>query len=132
MSFEFNNGQFSGNLTRDAEVRTTKTGTPMVTFTVANNRTSQGNKRTTFIRCVWYGDLAAKLSEFLVKGKPVFVTGAVELDEYEKDGTKYTNLQLVVRDLQLLYSDRIDGERGANTERDLVAAGDIDTEDVPF
>lgn len=133
MAFEYNQLAVSGNLTRDAEVRDTKAGGKQVTFTVANNRTVNKEKKTTFFRCIWFGDTAAKIAQYLVKGKPVFVTGAVELDEYEdKDGNKRSSIQIVVNNLQLQYSEggRTQESTGAQTEE--VAANDENFDDVPF
>lgn len=132
MSFEYNSASIAGNLTRDAEMRTTKNGKPQVTFTVANNRsTGQEQQTTTYFRCIWFGDVAGKLAQYLTKGKPVFVVGPVELNEYEgSDGTKRASIQIVVRELQLLPDGK--GRNGGESTASTNAADVEDDDDVPF
>ena len=55
---------FSGNLTRDPELRYGKSGTPWVTFTVAETRGRDDNKKTTFWECKAFGDMAEHVAEF--------------------------------------------------------------------
>ena len=44
------NLQFTGNVTRDAELRSTQDGTSVCSFTVAVNRKYKDKEDTTFIR----------------------------------------------------------------------------------
>ena len=89
-----NSVQIIGNLTRDPEVRYTKTGKPVASFTVAVNRSwgsVQGEKResTDFIPVVAWGKLAELVGNRLKKGTRTFVEGRFQTRSYEtQEGEK--------------------------------------------
>lgn len=51
-----------GNVTRDAELRTTQSGTKVLSFGFANNRRRGDQEHTTFIDCTIFGERAEKLA----------------------------------------------------------------------
>ena len=77
---------FSGNLTRDPELRYGKSGTPWVTFTVAETRGRDDNKKTTFWECKAFGDMAEHVAEFS-KGQRLIVDGSAETEQWEDKDT---------------------------------------------
>lgn len=86
-----------GNLTADPELRYTKTGVPVATFTVASNeRFKDGSGQwqdgpTSFVRCNAWRELAEHVAESASKGDRVIVTGTLRQRDYEaQDGTKRT------------------------------------------
>lgn len=89
-----NSVQVLGNLTKDPEVRYTKTGRAVASFTVAVNRTwtgPQGDQRETtdYIPVVAWGNLAEMAGQHLTKGARTFVEGRFQTRSYEaQDGTK--------------------------------------------
>lgn len=92
-----------GHLGRDAETKFLPNDKCVVSFTVATSRKRKDEEITTWWRCQFWGDRAAKVAEFLTKGKAVLVQGEVHLREYEaKDGGKGHSLEVEVRELVLL------------------------------
>jgi single-strand DNA-binding protein len=92
-----------GHLGRDAETKYLPGDKCVVSFTVATSRKRKDEETTTWWRCQFWGDRAAKLSEYLTKGKAVMVQGEVHQREYEtKDGIKGHSLEVEVRELVLL------------------------------
>lgn len=89
-----NSVQVLGNLTRDPQIRATKTGRPVASFSIAVNRsytTAQGEQRelTDFINVVAWGTLAEAVGNQLKKGTRVFVEGRYSTRSYETaDGQK--------------------------------------------
>ncbi len=89
-----NSVQVLGNLTKDPEVRYTKTGRAVASFTVAVNRTwvtPQGEQRETtdYIPVVAWGNLAEMVGQQLTKGARTFVEGRFQTRSYDaQDGTK--------------------------------------------
>ena len=89
-----NSVQILGNLTRDPQIRATKTGKSVASFSVAVSRsfvTPQGEQRemTDFINVVAWGYLADAVGNQLHKGSRVFVEGRYSTRTYEaQDGTK--------------------------------------------
>lgn len=89
-----NSVQVLGNLTRDPQIRATKTGRAVASFSIAVNRsytTPQGETRelTDFINVVAWGGLAESVGNQLKKGTRVFVEGRYSTRSYEtQDGSR--------------------------------------------
>ena len=89
-----NSVQVLGNLTRDPQIRATKTGRAVASFSIAVNRsytTPQGETRelTDFINVVAWGGLAEAVGNHLKKGTRVFVEGRYSTRSYEaQDGSR--------------------------------------------
>lgn len=88
-----NSVQILGNLARDPEVRYTKTGKAVASFTIAatNNYTdSEGvaKEQTAFINCVAWGKVGEQVGNYK-KGNRLFVEGRIQTRSYEtKDNQK--------------------------------------------
>src|SRR5258708_4170999 len=87
-----------GNLGRDAELRYTPGGAPVATLNLAttevwNDKTSgQKQEKTEWHRIVLWGKSAESLSEYLTKGKQIYVEGRLQTRKWQdKDGNdKYS------------------------------------------
>jgi single-strand DNA-binding protein len=87
-----------GNLGRDAELRYTPGGAPVATLNLAttevwNDKASgQKQEKTEWHRVVLWGKSAESLSEYLTKGKQIYVEGRLQTRKWQdKDGNdKYT------------------------------------------
>jgi single-strand DNA-binding protein len=87
-----------GNLGRDAELRYTPGGAPVATLSLAttevwNDKTSgQKQEKTEWHRVVLWGKSAEALSEYLTKGKQIYVEGRLQTRKWQdKDGNdKYS------------------------------------------
>jgi single-strand DNA-binding protein len=94
-----NSCAFTGNLTRDAEVRTVGES-EVAAFAIAVNGRKDGE--VLFLNCdLWR---PGKVAEYLTRGKQVGVSGQLKCREYEKDGQKRQAWSLDVRELTLLSS----------------------------
>jgi len=94
-----NSCSFTGNLTRDAEVREVGES-EVAAFAIAVNGRKDGE--VLFLNCdLWR---PGKVAEYLTRGKQVAVTGQLKCREYEKDGVKRQACGLDVRELTLLGS----------------------------
>ncbi len=108
--------QVIGNLGKDCVVNTVN-GKNVINFTVAHTeryRDSQGNQqeKTTWVDCAYWTDRTG-ISQYLVKGKQVYVEGQPEARSFQRnDGTPGASLSLRVRDVQLLGGR---GEAGSGT-----------------
>ena len=98
-----------GNVTRDPEVRYTPKGSAVCDLGVAVNRaytTDSGEKReeVTFVDVTLWGRTAEVASEYLKKGRPVFVEGRLQMDTWDdkQSGQKRTRLRVVAENMQLL------------------------------
>ncbi len=99
-----------GNLTRDVELKYTPSNQPVATFGLAMNRryrTPDGEDRkvTTFVDCEAWARTAEVMSEYLSKGRPVFIEGRLKLDQWQdKDGNNRSKLRVVVENFQFVDS----------------------------
>lgn len=83
-----NSVQVMGNLARDPQIRATKTGRAVASFSIAVNRnytTPQGEQRelTDWINIVAWGNLAEAVGNQLKKGNRVFVEGRYSTRSYD-------------------------------------------------
>ena len=100
----------TGNLTRDAELRSLNDGTAVLSFAVADN---QGKDKTAiFWNCSLFGKRADSLQQYLTKGQQVTVIGTVsERGWTDKDGNKRKSMDVRVNDIALQGGRREEGER---------------------
>ncbi len=112
MARSLNRAQLIGNLTRDPELRYTPSGTAVCSFSIATNRnwtTDTGEKReeVEFHRIVAWAKLAELCSQFLVKGRKVYVEGRLATRSWTaQDGTNRSTTEIVIDDMILLDSKR--------------------------
>ncbi|MCL5969979.1 MAG: single-stranded DNA-binding protein [Patescibacteria group bacterium] len=119
MARSLNRVQLIGNLTRDPELRYTPSGAAVCSFSIATNRnwtTDAGEKReeVDFHRIVAWNKLAELCSQFLVKGRKVYVEGRLTNRSWTaQDGTQRNTTEIVIDDMILLDSRR-QGEEGSH------------------
>src|SRR5947208_10656664 len=107
-----------GNLGRDAELRYTPGGAAVAKFSIAttevwNDKGGQRQERTEWHNIDLWGKQAESLSEYLVKGKQVYVEGRLQTDEYtDKEGVKRKSTKVRCDRVVLLGSG---SGRGAGT-----------------
>jgi single-strand DNA-binding protein len=136
----FNKIILVGNLGRDPELRYTPQGTPVCNFTVATNekrkdRAGETQDITTWFRVTLWGRQAETASQYLTKGRPIYVEGRLRLDEYtDRDGNKRQTLEVNATDIHFIGSSRGDEttenvkSTGAVTSHDT----EISDDDIPF
>ena len=87
-----------GRLTRDPELRTTQSGTPVASFTVACERdyTAQGQQRETdFIDCVAWRQTGEFVSKYFAKGQMIVVDGRLQSRKWQdRDGNNRTSWEI--------------------------------------
>ena len=124
-----NSCTFIGNLGGDPEVRYTASGKAVANVSLAVNEkwTSQGEKQesTTWIRLTMWDKLAEIAGQYLSKGAPVYVQGALKIADYEdKDGVKRLSVTLTVSNLIMLGgSGGESGDPPSRTERGAPQGG---------
>jgi single-strand DNA-binding protein len=108
MARSLNRVQLIGNLTRDPELRYTPQGTAVCTIGLATNRswtTDNGEKHeeTEFHRIIAWNKLAELCSQFLVKGRKIYVEGRLSTRSWTgQDGAQKSVTEIVIDDMILL------------------------------
>lgn len=118
-----------GNLTRDIELRHTASNTAIAKFGLAINRkwkTPEGEQReeVTFVDCDAFGRTAEVMSQYLAKGRPVYIEGRLKLDQWEdKEGQKRSKLAVVVESFQFIDSKPGGGGGGGGGDAEYSSDG---------
>lgn len=124
-----NNVVLTGNLTRDAELRVTASGTPVLNFGIAVNDRIKSNGEWTnyanFFDCKMFGAYAESIAEYLYKGLKIAVQGKLRWSQWERDGQKKSKIEILVDEIELL------GERKKIQPAEPEIASIYD-EDIPF
>ena len=141
-----------GNLGRDPEVRTTPSGQSVASFTLATSRRwkdRDGNRQeqTEWHNIVVWGKQAETASQYLTKGKQIYVEGRIQTRSWDDktSGEKKYRTEVVCDNFQMLGSR---GESGGGGSRHTEDAGDAggggggfggnaggsfpDDDDIPF
>jgi single-strand DNA-binding protein len=114
-----------GNLGKDPEVRYTPGGQAVANFTIATNenwtdKSGQKQERTEWHRIVVWGKLAELCSEYLSKGRQVYVEGRLQTREWNnKEGAKQYTTEVVATQVVFLSG----GERSQGRGSSRPAAG---------
>lgn len=108
MARSLNKVQLIGNLTRDPELRYTPNGAAVCSFSIATNRawtTDTGEKReeVDFHRIIAWNKLGELCSQFLIKGRKVYVEGRLTTRSWTgQDGAQKSTTEVVINDMILL------------------------------
>ena len=100
----------SGNLTRDAQLRSTGGGMAVLSLGVAvndrrkNQQTGQWEDYPNFVDCAMFGTRAEKLAQYLAKGTKVAIEGKLRYRSWndQQTGQKRSALEVVVDELEFM------------------------------
>ena len=127
-----------GNLTRDPELRTTRSGTSVCSFTIAVNRNymdANGERQADFIGIQTWRGLAESCAQYLSKGRKVAVAGSLQSRTYDdKDGNKRTVLEVVADEVEFLSERKQDAAQPAPPKPEQTRMGMLTPapDDLPF
>jgi single-strand DNA-binding protein len=109
-----------GRITRDAELRTTKSGISVSSFTVACNEGFGDNKRTEFVKIVLFGKRADGLNQYLTQGAALTVEGSAKSNSWiSKSGESKGEIEIVADKITLQGS-----KQGSNAPQVTTEAND--------
>ncbi|MHB1755617.1 MAG: single-stranded DNA-binding protein [bacterium] len=98
-----------GNLGKDPDIRYTPSGMAITKFSLATSETftdkSTGEKKedTTWHNITLFGKMAENLTDFLSKGKQIYVEGRIKNSSYDdKDGIKQYKTEIIANNVVLL------------------------------
>ena len=97
-----------GNLGRDPEVRYLPSGDPVANITIATSsryksKTGEMVEETEWHRVTFFGRLAEIASQYLKKGRPVYVEGRIKTNKYtDKNGVERYSTDVIASEMQLL------------------------------
>lgn len=124
MSINF--AAISGNVVRDAELRTTNNGMQVLSFTVAVNESRKNSAGEwvnvpNYVDCIMFGNRAEKLSKHVVQGLKVSLSGKLRFSKWEtKEGQKRTKLEIVVDQFEFMTRQGEQQEKPKQPEDDYL------------
>lgn len=144
-----------GNAGKDAELRYMASGTPQAKFSLAvNNRrrnqtTNEWEDNTEWFNILIWGDTAERVSQYITKGKQVYIEGRLQTRSWDgDDGQKHYMTEVVAQTVQLLGSREGGGQgggggdewgsgaparpRAAGAGAGYSRGGDVEVDDLPF
>jgi single-strand DNA-binding protein len=119
----FNKVMLMGNLTRDPELRYTPNGQAVADIGIAINRRRKGQDGerrddTTFVTVTAWGRQAEIINEYFSKGRPIFIEGRLQLDEWTtQEGQRRSKLKVILENFEFLTSRGDSSEGGGQRSR---------------
>ena len=126
----------SGNIGQEPELRSTASGMPVLSFSVAVNdrRKDSGGEWTDYVNwisCTMFGARAESVSRFLSKGAKVSIEGKLRWNQWERDGQKRSKIEVIVDELEFMSSRGGSGEANRQSPG-ADASHSIYDENIPF
>ena len=104
MAKSINQVMLMGNLTRDPETRTTKSGKKVVQFGLAVGRQGTADG-VDYIDVVAWEKLGELIEKYLNKGSRCIVQGRLQFNQYQgKDGSKRNKIDVIASDVTFISS----------------------------
>ena len=104
-----NRAFFTGNITRDPELRQTSSGTAVLSFSLAvndrrkNQQTGEWEDVPSYFDMAMFGKRAESVSRFLRKGSKVSVEAKARWHSWQsQDGTKQSKVDFIVEEIELM------------------------------
>lgn len=135
----------SGNLTRDAEIRSIPYGGWVYSFCIAinnkklNRDTGEYETATTFVDCSLFDSTGNKawMTDYLKKGFKVYIEGHLRLSSWtsKESGKTLNKLSVIVNDIDAKWPKK--GSVENSSEKDFNSTEDLpklnkDNKDIPF
>jgi len=102
-----------GRLTRDPDLRKTKSGTAVTSFSLAVDRDykgQSGERETDFIDCTAWRNTAEFVSSYFTKGRMAVVEGRLQVTDYkDRDGNSRRSWTVVADNVYFGDSKRVSG-----------------------
>ena len=118
----------AGRLARDAELRTTQSGSTVCSFTIACDAGYGDKKRTEWVKVALFGKRAEGLHPYLKKGTAITVEGEAKSNGWTKDEEAKAEIEIFADKITLQGSKQGSSESQASNDISDNSEGD----DIPF
>ena len=133
-----------GNLGKDPEVRYSKDGAPIASFTIATSEswkdktTGEKKEKTEWHNISAFGRLAEIVGQYLKKGSTVYVEGRITTEKWtDKEGKDRYTTKIIANEMKMLGGKGDDGRTTTANEarHDAVDPAEVTSkfnDDIPF
>lgn len=130
MSLSLNQATIIGNITRDPELKALPSGSKVVNFSVATNRTwydaeKKKQEEVEYHNIVAFGKQAETIAQYMKKGSQILVEGRLQTRSWEQDGVKKYSTEIILEKFQF-------GKSAQNENKQVESAEEPSEEDSPF
>ena len=92
-----------GAVGQDPEVRFSQAGLCIASFSLATSEKRKDKEEVTqWHNCVCFGKLGEIVQQYVTKGAKLYLDGAIQYQQYDKDGEKRYATKIIVNDLSML------------------------------
>jgi len=141
-NFNFNKAILGGRLTSDPEVKTTQSGTPVCSFSIAVNRrgAKDGQQQSDFITCVAWKERAELIGKYFHKGSSICIVGELQTRKWQdNNGNNRSATEVIVNEVCFVDSKSDNHSAGTTYMPDVYknepkpSFADMDDDsDIPF
>jgi len=141
-NFNFNKAILGGRLTSDPEVKTTQSGTPVCSFSIAVNRrgAKDGQQQSDFITCVAWKERAELIGKYFHKGSSICIVGELQTRKWQdNNGNNRSATEVIVNEVCFVDSKSHNHSAGTTYMPDVYknepkpSFADMDDDsDIPF
>ena len=130
-----NKSIFSGNIGQEPELRSTPSGMPILTFSLAvtdrvkNKQSGEWENYTNWMNCIMFGSRAESVAKLIGKGSKVVVECKARWSQWEKDGVKRSKTEFIVDEIEFLSQATQGAQRDTQSQQSDSSPYD---EDIPF
>lgn len=128
-----------GRIAKDLEMKTTQAGTPVMSFSIAVDRSYQAKgeeRKTDFFNIVAWNKTAEFISRFFTKGSLIFIEGELQTRQYKnKDGVNITVTEVIAEKASFTGEKKETGHKEQPTEQttaEQTSPAADSAEDYPF
>jgi len=131
----FNQITLAGNVANDPEMRLTASGKAVTSFNLAINEGPRDNQKTLFVRVSCWEKLAETVSQYLVKGQGVLISGRLDASRAytRQNGELGASTEVTALTVQFGAKPRgQDGDTEARPAQTAKPSKPEETPDIPF
>ena len=100
-----NKVELLGRIVKDVELQKSKEGNSYIKNTLAIRKDKDN---TVFIDFMMFGKPAEAVEKYCQKGDRIIICGSIDISDYEKDGKKYKNINIIASDFYFVDYKKLD------------------------
>ena len=131
MANDLNNVVLIGRLVRESELKYSKSGTAVCSFSLAVGEKYKDTENVSFFNCTLFGKSAEALHPYLNKGKQIGIVGKLKQDRWEDDKGKRDRVGIIVNSLQFLQNGK-DEQKPSESKPKTTGPENFEEGDIPF